>query len=46
MEIFVDSILNGKPFPMPFEQIVLSMMTTFKAVESLRTGRPIEVGFK
>lgn len=45
MEIFVDSILNGKPFPMSFEQIVLSMLATFKAVESLRAGKPIEVDF-
>ena len=45
METFVDSIFNGSPLPMPFEQIVLSMLTTFKAAESLKTGKPIEVGF-
>lgn len=43
MEIFVNSILEGKPFPMPFEQIVLSMLATFKVIQASNQGKSIDI---
>lgn len=40
---FADSIKNKKESPVAFEQIVASMWTTFKAIDSLKSGFPIEL---
>jgi polar amino acid transport system substrate-binding protein len=37
------SIQLGQPMPIPFEEIVTSTWTTFKAIESLHTGQAIEI---
>ena len=34
---FIDSVRNGKPSPVPFEEIYAVTLTTFKIVESLQT---------
>ena len=36
---FVDVIKAGRPAPIPFEDIYVASLATFKAIESLRTGR-------
>lgn len=38
---FINSIRNGQPSPIPFEQIVKTTEATFYAVESLKIGLPI-----
>ncbi len=40
---FAQAIKNGKPSPIPFEQIICSTWATLKAVESLNTGLAIEI---
>lgn len=44
MRTFVEAVMNDKTeWPMSFEEIVWSTLATFKAVESLRTGKPVRV---
>lgn len=40
---FVDSICNNQPMPISFESLVLTTLTTFKIVDSIRTGAPVEI---
>jgi predicted dehydrogenase len=42
-ESFVEAIQSGGPPPIPYGQIAAVTRTTFRAVESLRTGRTIEL---
>lgn len=43
LKAFLDSIRKGEPCPVPFEESYLSMLATFKILESLKTGRSIGV---
>jgi predicted dehydrogenase/threonine dehydrogenase-like Zn-dependent dehydrogenase len=43
IEQFAESILNGKPCPISFEETYLSTLATFKVLESIRTRRAIEL---
>jgi predicted dehydrogenase len=42
-ETFVEAVRVGGPPPIPYGQIAAVTRTTFRAVESLRTGRTIEL---
>ncbi|GAB1470690.1 bi-domain-containing oxidoreductase [Chloroflexota bacterium] len=43
MAAFAESIKRGKEPPIPYEQIIAVTKSTFAAVESLRSGNPIEI---
>jgi predicted dehydrogenase/threonine dehydrogenase-like Zn-dependent dehydrogenase len=43
MRTIVDCLRQGKLFPVSFESYVATTRTTFAAVESLRTGKPVEI---
>ncbi len=43
MRILIDSLREGKPFPVPFESYVATTRATFAAMESLRVGRPVSI---
>jgi len=43
VELFLKSIKGGKPAPIPFEDIYLSTLATFKVIESIRTGQTIHL---
>ena len=40
---FLSAIKEGGPAPIPFEDIYLSSLATFKVLESIRTGRKVEL---
>ncbi len=40
---FVNSITNGSPPPIPYDDILAGSMTTFAALESLQTGQAVPV---
>ena len=40
---FIDSIKNGKPSPIPFEEIYAITLTTFKIIESIRTKQAVKI---
>ena len=40
---FVNAIRDGQPMPISFESLVLTTLTTFKIVDSIRTGAPVEI---
>lgn len=42
LELFVDSIKNNQPSPMSLNDIYISHLIIFKAMESLKIGKPIE----
>jgi predicted dehydrogenase len=41
IKLFFESIRNGKPCPIPFEESYLSTLATFKAIESAQVRRTI-----
>lgn len=43
MAALVGALRTGAPFPVPFESVVATTRATFAALESLRSGRPVEV---
>lgn len=43
IKYFLESIKNGKQCPIPFEESFLSTLATFKVLESLSTGRLINI---
>lgn len=38
---FIDAIKQGKPSPIPFDEIYLSTLATFKVIDSIKEGRTI-----
>ncbi len=44
MQALVAAVRHGRPFSVPFESYVATTQATFAAVESLRTGRVVEIG--
>jgi hypothetical protein len=42
-KVMIDSILSGKGFDISFESILLTTLTTFKAKESLMSGKPVSI---
>jgi polar amino acid transport system substrate-binding protein len=40
---FIHSILNDEPSPINFKEAVITTLTTFKILESLNTGVPVEI---
>ena len=40
---FVEAILNGTGWPIPFEEIYNTSLVTFKIIESIRTGECIKI---
>jgi len=40
---YIEAIKNGKPCPISFEDCYISMLTTFKALESIITGKAINI---
>jgi predicted dehydrogenase/threonine dehydrogenase-like Zn-dependent dehydrogenase len=42
-EQFIHSILNNEPSPIDFKEAVITTLTTFKILESLNTGVPVEI---
>ena len=42
-EQFMHSILNQEPSPIDFKEAVIATLTTFKIMESLNTGAPVEI---
>lgn len=43
MAAFADSVRAGKEPPIPYEQILAVTKSTFAAVESIRSGSPVEI---
>ena len=43
MKLFLNSIREGTPSPVPFEESYTSTMATFKVLESIKTGRAINI---
>ncbi len=43
VETFLTAIKKGESLPVPFNEVVTGMRTALAAVESLRTGMPIEI---
>ena len=41
LKAFLESVKNGTPCPIPFEEAYLSMLSTFKVLESLRENRKV-----
>ena len=41
----VDAVLNGRPSPIPFSQIVSTTLATFRLMDSLQSGKPEPVRF-
>ena len=39
VQLFLEAIKNGKACPIPFEESYLSMLSTFKVIESIRNNR-------
>jgi polar amino acid transport system substrate-binding protein len=44
LSAFLDAIRDGQESPIPFESLVRTTRVTFAALESLRLGKPIELG--
>ena len=42
-EALVASLRGGVPAPISFEEIVARALTTFRILDSLRSGRPVDV---
>lgn len=40
---FFDAILNQEPGPIPFDSLYLTTLTTFRILESIRTGLKLEI---
>ena len=40
---FIDSVLNGKSMPIPFEELHSTSLVTFKILESIQTGRVMDI---
>jgi predicted dehydrogenase len=40
---FIEAVKTGGPMPIPLEEIVLSTRMTFAILESMRTGRAVEL---
>ncbi len=45
-KVFVSALQNGGPMPIPFEELISTTLTTFRIVDSLRSGEQIEVDTK
>ncbi len=43
VQLFLESVREGKPTPIPFEEIYLSSLLPFKILESMRTGRTVQI---
>jgi predicted dehydrogenase/threonine dehydrogenase-like Zn-dependent dehydrogenase len=43
LQAFVEAIKDGKPSPIDFQEAVMTTLTTFKIVESIARGVPIEI---
>jgi predicted dehydrogenase len=43
IKAFLDSVKNGKPSPITFEEIYAVTLTTFKVVESIRTKQAVKI---
>jgi predicted dehydrogenase/threonine dehydrogenase-like Zn-dependent dehydrogenase len=43
VKAFIDSIKNGKPSPIPFDEIYGVTLSTFKIIESVRTGNSVVI---
>jgi predicted dehydrogenase/threonine dehydrogenase-like Zn-dependent dehydrogenase len=41
--LFFDAIRNGKPLPVDFSEYLYTTMATFAIMESLQTGKPVDV---
>jgi hypothetical protein len=42
--VFANSIRGGGGPPIPYEQLIGVTRATFAAVESLRSGKPVQIG--
>jgi polar amino acid transport system substrate-binding protein len=43
LKLFAESVSKGLPSPIPFEELYHSSLVTFRLIESIRTGRTIEI---
>jgi len=43
VETFIRSIKEGGPSPIGFDEIYSTTLTTFKIIESLRTGEAVRI---
>jgi len=43
INIFIDSVINGKQMPLEFREIICSTYTTFKIIDSLKKQSPINI---
>jgi len=43
LEAFVQAVKSGGEMPIPFQQIVMTTLTTFKILESISEGAPVEI---
>jgi polar amino acid transport system substrate-binding protein len=43
LEAFVQAVKSGDEMPIPFQEIVMTTLTTFKIIESIQKGTPVEI---
>ncbi|MEK7543149.1 MAG: Gfo/Idh/MocA family oxidoreductase, partial [Patescibacteria group bacterium] len=46
LEVMVNAIKNGWPSPMTPDELLASHLTTFKAMEAVKTGKAVELHFE
>ena len=46
LEAFVQAVKSNGEMPIPFPEIVMTTLTTFKIIESIRKGMPVEITFE
>ena len=46
LERFFEAMHEGKPMPIDFRELVMTTLTTFKILDSLRLGRPVAIDLK
>jgi hypothetical protein len=42
---FVEAIRQGKPSPIPFQELIATTLTTFAVADALNRGEPVMTGF-
>lgn len=43
LEAFVQAVKSGDEIPIPFQEIIMTTLTTFKIIESISKGAPVEI---
>ena len=43
LEAFVQAVKSGGEMPIPFQEIIMTTLTTFRIIESIQKGTPVEI---